>query len=128
MTNLDKAWTPLIPQLADDYIQWKYVNTMSPPELPPTPDWDAEIKVLDLFSSERTVIVRRDAETELSRALVRHGYLGVTPVNPSLAISLRTLEHFRLLRLFKPSFSVEAFTKLLCYHYVVSVLQRPLGA
>lgn len=39
-----------------------------------------------------------------------------------LAISLCTLELFRLLRLFKPSFSIEAYGKLICSSYAVSLL------
>ncbi len=119
LKNLDEAWKPLIPLLAEDYMQWQCNGNSPSAELPPS-EYDVEIDIVDLFSSERVAVIHRHPDQELARALVVHGYLGTTPVRPELAISLRTLEHFRLLRLFKPSFSVEAFTKLLCYNYVVS--------
>ena len=53
-------------------------------------------------------------------ALVFEGYLGATPDNPTIAVSLAALELYRTLRLVKPSLSVEGFTKFLCYKYSVS--------
>ncbi|KAF9067575.1 hypothetical protein BDP27DRAFT_1534881 [Rhodocollybia butyracea] len=50
---------------------------------------------------------------EGSVALVKAGFLGAMPQTPSLAISLRTLELLYTIHLFRPSFSVEAFTKVL---------------
>ena len=52
-------------------------------------------------------------------ALVKNGYLGNTPMTPSLAISLKTLELFRRIRLRKSSFSAEAYAKVLCDLYSV---------
>ncbi|KAH9944949.1 uncharacterized protein BXZ73DRAFT_86554 [Epithele typhae] len=50
-------------------------------------------------------------------ALALLGYLGNTAIGPSIAISFATLELFRCLKLVKPSFSTEAFAKLVCYKY-----------
>ncbi|KAG2101883.1 uncharacterized protein F5147DRAFT_746939 [Suillus discolor] len=41
------------------------------------------------------------------------------PHNPSIAVSLRTLEHYCLIRLRKPSFSIEAFSKVICDSYSI---------
>ncbi|KAF9018429.1 hypothetical protein BDP27DRAFT_1473070 [Rhodocollybia butyracea] len=62
----------------------------------------------------RVAVIPRQPTTEGSVALVKAGFLGATPQSPSLAISLRTLEVFYTIRLFRPSFSVEAFTKVAC--------------
>lgn len=48
------------------------------------------------------------------------GYLGNVPLNPSIAVSFKTLEMYRRIQLRKPSFSVEAFAKVTCDLYSVS--------
>lgn len=48
------------------------------------------------------------------------GYLSKTPVNPNVALSFRSLELFHRIRLRKPSFSMEAFTKVVADYYNVS--------
>lgn len=55
-------------------------------------------------------------------ALMSHGLLSNVPLQPSLALSLTTLELYRRLRLRKPSFSVEAFAKVVCDLYMVRSL------
>ena len=73
-----------------------------------------------MYSCESEVTIHQpDHVEEPVEALVLNGYLSNVPKYPSLAFSLRTLEHFRVLRLFQPSFSVEAFVKLLCHYYKV---------
>ncbi|KAF9489129.1 hypothetical protein BDN71DRAFT_1402123, partial [Pleurotus eryngii] len=52
------------------------------------------------------------------------GYLGMTPITPNLAISLKTLELFRRLRLRKASLSVEAFAKVMCNYYNMPYRRR----
>jgi hypothetical protein len=52
-------------------------------------------------------------------ALMNHGLLSNVPLQPSFALSLTTLELYRRLRLQKPSFSVEAFAKVVCDLYMV---------
>lgn len=62
-----------------------------------------------------------DTALSVAEALVVNGYLGTTPVTPAVAISLKTLELLRRIRLVKASFSLEAFAKLVCYYYSVSL-------
>ena len=56
-------------------------------------------------------------------ALALAGYLSPTPISPTIAISISTLELYRLLRLHKPSFSIEAYAKVICDLYKVSPSQ-----
>ncbi|KAJ2922345.1 hypothetical protein H1R20_g14752, partial [Candolleomyces eurysporus] len=49
--------------------------------------------------------------------LIAWGYLPTTPIKPLVAISLRTLQFYKVLQQQKPSFSIEAFTKVLCDLY-----------
>lgn len=81
--------------------------------------YDFDIDVVDMYSLARSAHVQRDATQTTVIALAEQGYLASTPVSPTLAITFNTLEHFRLLRLRKPSFSLEAFAKVLCDSYAV---------
>lgn len=78
-----------------------------------------DIDIFDIFSTSSQASVSSDSALSIAEALVSNGYLGSTPVMPSLAISLHTLELLRRIRLFKASFSLEAFAKLVCYYYSV---------
>ncbi|KAJ3720933.1 hypothetical protein C8R42DRAFT_582146 [Lentinula raphanica] len=107
--------------MLDAYIRWKYheqptITTFGDPSAVPAVDgWDFDIEVLDIHCHDPVAIIPRDSETPIAVALVKAGYLGTTPINPSIAIALRTLELFYTLRLFKASLSVEAFAKTLCH-------------
>ncbi|KAJ3816761.1 hypothetical protein F5880DRAFT_1626459 [Lentinula raphanica] len=100
-------WQPHLESMTDMYIQWKYhdppniVTFQDPTASPAVDGWDFDINVIDIHT--------------LARTPVAVALLGTTPVNPSVAIALRTLELFYSLRLFKPSFSVEAFAKTICH-------------
>ncbi|KAI0362962.1 hypothetical protein BV20DRAFT_959256 [Pilatotrama ljubarskyi] len=113
--TMDENWQPLMPQLVDAYLEWKE-GLVKPAA---GSEYDFEVDILDIYTTDRATTVPRSADVvSPAEALVRHGYLGTVPLNPSLAISLRTLELLRILRLFKPSLSIEAFTKVVCYIYM----------
>ncbi|KZT70622.1 hypothetical protein DAEQUDRAFT_633977, partial [Daedalea quercina L-15889] len=79
-----------------------------------------EIDVFDIYTLRSTAIIPQTSNVESTATmLISAGYLGTSPVKPSLAISLRTLELLRRLRLFKASYSIEGFAKLLCYYYTI---------
>ncbi|KAH9951708.1 hypothetical protein B0H21DRAFT_842744 [Amylocystis lapponica] len=119
--NLDENWRPLIPDLVDAYIAWRYGQSgSSGGDEPVRGLYDFDINVFDIYSLASTATVSRDADTKSAAvALVASGYLGITPFSPSLAVSIKTLELLRSIRLFKASFSVEAFGKLLCHYYMI---------
>lgn len=121
--RMDRNWKDTIPGLVDAYIAWSNSSAATSDEGVVLPD-DAlgkfDIDVLDIYSLRSSATITPTSESMSTAAmLVACGYLGTTPVNPSLAISLKTLELLRRLRLFKASFSIEAFAKLLCYCYKV---------
>ncbi|KAI0349439.1 hypothetical protein OH77DRAFT_1507473 [Trametes cingulata] len=107
--NLDANWRPLMPQVVQAYLRWKHATPLEPTE------YDFDIDVLNVYSNARTAHIKCSADQTTAEALVLHGYLGTTPIATSLAISFETLELFRCVRLFKASFSTEAFTKLIPY-------------
>ena len=82
--------------------------------------YDFTIDTLDLYSLTMSTTIHRGAEDmSVSEALVRSGYLGTSPINPSLAISFPTLELLCCLKIFKLSFSMEAFAKLTSHYYKI---------
>ena len=83
-------------------------------------DLTGTIRVLDFYTLQNEVEYSVRAGQRTSEALVTAGYLPNSPTSPSIAISIKTLELLRSLRLFKASFSTEAFTKLICHSYLVS--------
>lgn len=128
--RMNESWTLLLPELIDAYITWHY--PAEPPilhadgELPPeskathTQFDSLNLPVFDLFTLATTVhVVRPQNASSEARCIVAAGYLGVSPLRPNLAISLKTLEHLRNIRRFEASYSIEAFARLLCYDYKV---------
>ncbi|TCD61105.1 hypothetical protein EIP91_009022 [Steccherinum ochraceum] len=120
LKNLDENWQPLIPGMVSAYLAWKAANsTMSPSTSPATPadasPFEYDIDVLNVYTLQRSArIVPTDADISGAAVLIKHGYIGNSPLRPSIAISLTTLELFRRLRLRSPSFSCEAFCKVVC--------------
>ncbi len=97
----------------------------SPPGLPETPprdtSYDFELDVIDMVSVESRRHFARNANQRTTVALAEGGFLASTPVDPTLAISFTTLEYYRCIRSRKPSFSAEAFAKVVCDLYGVSI-------
>ncbi|KAL6298786.1 hypothetical protein BKA93DRAFT_820202 [Sparassis latifolia] len=136
MRHLDENWQPLLPKLVDAYLSWRYGPDRPADE--PTEatasaddgiDYNFEIPVLDIYSTVNSASICRPAHIEsVTEAFVLNGYLESTPLNPGLAISLKTLELLHCIRLYKPSFSVEAFAKLLCHFYMIPFRRRYCAA
>jgi hypothetical protein len=89
------------------------------PITPPDPTLAFEIAVIDLYTLDRVKAVHLRQDQLAGVVLVEMGYLGSSPDKPELAISLKTLELYTILRRRKPSYSFEAFAKVLCDLYQV---------
>ncbi|KAH9931631.1 uncharacterized protein BXZ73DRAFT_90069 [Epithele typhae] len=88
----------------------------------PTPQPQPNVQVRKVACIDlNTLQVQVDYEVASDQfpceALAARGYLATTPSQPELAVSFDTLELFRTIKLFKPSFSTEAFAKMACYKY-----------
>ncbi|THU87844.1 hypothetical protein K435DRAFT_821823 [Dendrothele bispora CBS 962.96] len=116
-------WAPMLDLMTKAFVEWQY-GSGPDSSRSSHPKFSFDIPVIDLYTLERTAHISRDENTEPNVALVRSGYLGNTPINPSLAISLRTLNLFHMFRLFKASLSVESFEKTLCHNYKASIPYR----
>ena len=114
----------------DSTIHHHSIFTMEAPPPQPLPqptgssiDFDIGVYIYMLEWAH----IPHEEESELPlEALALSGYLGNKPFNPSLVISIRMLKLYRRLRLQKPSFSVEAFTKVVCDLYLVSLTTTTL--
>ncbi|KAH9829418.1 uncharacterized protein C8Q71DRAFT_799693 [Rhodofomes roseus] len=94
---------------------------------PPPSDADSgfTIRVFDIYTLVDTAYIPRPSTADFEApCLVACGYLGTTPIRPSFAVSLKTLELLRSIRRFKASYSIEAFAKLLCYYYKIAYERR----
>ncbi|RDB30732.1 hypothetical protein Hypma_005887 [Hypsizygus marmoreus] len=122
--TLNRNWAPLLEPLADAYVAWRKNPSSGTSSSASSSNgvYDFTIEVIDIYGLSRSALIPRAADSiSASIALVQAGFLGSTPHSPSLAISLKTLELFRVIRLHKPAFSVEAFAKTICYFYSVIV-------
>ncbi|THU88290.1 hypothetical protein K435DRAFT_821707 [Dendrothele bispora CBS 962.96] len=115
-------WDALVEPLTDAFVSWKYSDTVpsvttskNPSDFQDNSGFDFGIEILDIHNLARSALITRDEHTEAAVALVQAGFLGNTPEQPSIAVSLRTLQLFYDIRLFKASFSIEAFTRVLCH-------------
>ncbi|KAG6895202.1 hypothetical protein C0992_002602 [Termitomyces sp. T32_za158] len=118
--RMQQNWEPLMEDLADAYLAWKYPTDASTPESDFVPEYDYTMTSVDLYTLEMHITVHcTEASTSLAADIVRHGYLGATPESPSIALSLRTLELYHRIRRRKPSFGIEAFTKVLSDLYMI---------
>jgi hypothetical protein len=141
-------WAPKMEPMVDAYLRWRYPPASEPPSRDGSqpqgssteglagvtdgqggndetkgfdPTCVFEIDVIDLYSLKTTATISPRDNATGAEALVEAGYLGNTPEHPSLAFSLKTLALFKLIRQRKPSFSFEAFSKVLCDLYQVSL-------
>ena len=91
---------------------------------PPLPDINIEIAAIDIYTLSTSIKIRVSSvgtDTTAS-ALAELGFIGNAPFKPSVAVSIKTLELYRVLRRRKPSFSVEAFVKVISDLYLVRLV------
>ncbi|KAI6037400.1 hypothetical protein BKA83DRAFT_4486430 [Pisolithus microcarpus] len=60
-----------------------------------SPDIITEIELVDIFSRRKASLMARPHHTFPNKNLIYHGYLGCSPIYPTIAISLCTLAIFR---------------------------------
>lgn len=140
LQRLQENWASVSETLSRAYLRWAYptvfdnkhplpasqhpepldLDPLSTAEPSPPISFDFEIDVIDIYTLQSTAIIRCEASVlTVSEALVLSGYVGASPLSPTIAMSLSTLELYRRIRLRKPSFSIEAFAKVICDLYNV---------
>lgn len=122
--NFDENWHPLLLLMVKAYYGWRYPTTRQSDAESLLAGGDdcqehelqgqLEISVVDLYTLAASATIPVAPGQRNAEALVATGYLGNSPIQLSVAISLKMLELFRTIRLFKASYSAEAFSKLVC--------------
>ena len=131
------AWDEIVESLSDEYLRWRYPSSVPTEDLgfaqdavdtssagsPEDMDEDCveyTVNTFDIFTVEKEITVKRkQSSTSVVLDLMQHGYLAKSPAEPTVAISMRTLELLYRLRQRKASFSIEAFAKVICDYYQV---------
>ena len=85
---------------------------------------DVEIAVVDIYTLSTSVKFSPTDEETTASALADVGFIGNAPFKPSMAVSMKTLKLYRILRRRKPSFSIEAFVKVISDLYLVRLPLR----
>ncbi|KAG2743944.1 hypothetical protein P692DRAFT_201682439, partial [Suillus brevipes Sb2] len=73
------------------------------------------IDLVDVFSRKRTSLQSQPSHTFPNETLIYYGYLGCSPLYPTVAISIRTLAAYRQSHRTCPRFSIQAQCKALCH-------------
>jgi hypothetical protein len=85
----------------------------------PTAPTEVEITVIDIYTLSTSVKFSCEGDQTTASTLAGLGFIGNAPFSPSVAVSIKTLELYRILRRRKPSFSVEGFVKVISDLYMV---------
>ena len=129
ISRAEAQWENQLPSLVDAYLQ--YMN--GPPSAQELGQESLEIFYIDVFgeysyiystyvhdyrllsefSSKRTLSHLPNCPF-INSTLLRHGCLSSSPHQATYAISLRTLELYRCLRLRQPRVSIQAWIRVIC--------------
>ncbi|KAG1800752.1 uncharacterized protein HD556DRAFT_1229992 [Suillus plorans] len=125
LDSLHANWAPLLAELTDTYLQWKALSSSHQDVISVDVDYSFTIPTIDIFTLNHEATIPHSADSiSVVDSLLRAGYLSPTPITPTIVISLRTLEHYRLLHNRKFSLSIEAFAKVLCDSYSLPFCRR----
>jgi hypothetical protein len=136
-------WLLQIDTLVNAYLSFRakseydgLANQMMPVE--PTNAPSITIEIIDLFCTltiiyryfkiSKHITVRKTvlipmAETDVyqNEALLRSGYLGSSPLTPTVAVTIHSLSAYQQIHRTCPCYSIEAFSKTLCHLHNVSI-------
>ncbi|KAF7799883.1 hypothetical protein EIP86_011125 [Pleurotus ostreatoroseus] len=140
-------WDAVFSALVDAYCTWKYkiqspsqhgtaASSSRTSESEPAHDAGAcpfdynisdapqtysyTFEAYDIFTLAKQITICRSADSRHPVVdMATSGYLGKTPVNPTVGISFKTLELLHRIRQRQPSFSMEAYMKVLCDYYSI---------
>lgn len=88
----------------------------------PSPSTEVELLVIDIYTLSMSVKISCTGDQTTASTLAGLGFIGNAPFHPSVAVSIKTLELYRILCRRKPSLSVEAFVKVVSDLYMVCIL------
>ncbi|KAG1888202.1 hypothetical protein F4604DRAFT_1877359 [Suillus subluteus] len=110
-------WDTQLPALASSYLRWKHSK-----EEIHSASLDGHffhVTVIKTYEHILNFAIPQLPDEPANVALLRHGFLGCSPVEPSVAVDLATLELYHRLRRRHPQLSIQTITKTLCdLHHV----------
>ncbi|EMD33917.1 hypothetical protein CERSUDRAFT_97846 [Gelatoporia subvermispora B] len=109
---LQHNWDEQMPHLVNAYLQWKHGHTLPPDGL----GEHTIFHITAIYSHRRDdKLSVPQLPNELANvALIRQGLLGCSPVVPSVALSLDTLELYHRLRRRHAQLSIQPMVRALC--------------
>jgi hypothetical protein len=114
-------WDDIIQPLTAALLQFNMKANPTPAhedsEPAPNGSFIYSVAVANIYTLVSTVTVASESTPSIPESLMKIGYLATTPVSPSMAISISTLELYRRIRLRQPSFSFQGFAKVICDLY-----------
>ena len=85
----------------------------------PSTSTEVEILVIDIYTLSTSIKIPCAGDETTASTLAGLRFIGNAPFHPLVVISIKTLEFYRILRRRKPSFSIEAFVKVISDLYMV---------
>ena len=118
-------WTPFYPLLVLAFLKFHYPSKHSSPIVDPMLSmYNFSLDSINIYMLESSINVPHAEDISSTvEALALAGYLSPMPISPTISISISTPELYCLLHLCKPSFSVEAYAKVISDLYKVSLSQ-----
>lgn len=124
----EAAWDAILEDLATALMDYRITSIEQP-----NPTWGdddqqtgipVDIPIIDIVSRTEERRVYFDGVENSIVTMLKRGLLAATPTNPQYAITVDTLYFYHRLRLRKPSFSVQAFSKFVCDLYRIPYMTR----
>ncbi|KAG1773753.1 hypothetical protein EV702DRAFT_921350, partial [Suillus placidus] len=117
------AWQEQLPALVDDYLAWKHSHLRENPN-DPAPHSIFHVTTVGISEYTPSIAIQQHVDEPANSSLLRIGLLGCSPLQPTVTIRLQCLELYRQIRRFQSSFSIQAFTKVLCTLHNVTYFQQ----
>ncbi|KAK7046968.1 hypothetical protein R3P38DRAFT_2507024 [Favolaschia claudopus] len=107
--------------MTDAYLEWSLANpgpgfaSSSSTEVD-SAEWEEarRVMVVDMFSASHQMLPLLRSDAYVASACVREGWMPSSPYFPSVVITLRALEVYRVTRLRCPRLGIQAFVRALC--------------
>ncbi|KAF8515032.1 hypothetical protein BU17DRAFT_93915 [Hysterangium stoloniferum] len=119
-------WEIQLPLLFEAYMEFNYGGDRIMTDISDASDTAGDIRMeqaqdeftITMFGLEGyaacTLAHDKRGHTFLNQTLISHGFLGASPIIPSLAFSLKDLEIYCHCRLRCPQFSIQQWVKVMC--------------
>ncbi|KAG2357428.1 hypothetical protein BDR07DRAFT_1490693 [Suillus spraguei] len=122
-TNMHASWHLQLPALTNAYLTWKHNSSLNVAQ---TSAHKFQVTAVHVFELDYFHDITQQHEEVANVSLLHVGLLGCSPTAPTVAISLQCLELYHQLRQRQSSFSIQAFTKVLCAIHNVNYANIPV--